>query len=73
MSQKLQFQGEKSPSRGPKVAIIAWYLLCVAGAVWLTFSPTMESGRPGTSARQVSLLACVVIYVARAAHTLIAS
>ena len=70
MGQKLQFQGEKSPSTGPKVAITSWYLLCVAGAVWLTFSAAMESNRPGNPARQVALLACVVIYVARAAHTL---
>jgi len=70
MSRKLQFQREKSPSIGPKVAITSWYLLCVAGAVWLTFSAPMELKRPGSPDRQVALLACVVIYVARAAHTL---
>ena len=35
MSKKLQFQSEKSPSIGPKVAITSWYLFCGAGAVWL--------------------------------------
>ena len=70
MSKKLQFQGEKSPSLGPKVAITSWYLLCVAGAAWLTFFATTESNRPGSAGRQVALLACVVIYVARAAYTL---
>jgi len=70
MSQKRQFQSEKSPSIGPKVAITSWYLLCVAGAVWLTFAAPMESNRSGSPGRQVALLACVVVYVARAAHTL---
>ena len=42
MRKKLQFQGEKSYSMGPKVAITTWYLLCAAGAVWLTFSAPME-------------------------------
>lgn len=70
MSDKLQFQGEKSPSIGPKVAITSWYLICVAGAVWLTFSDLVERNRPGSPGRQAALLACVVVYVARAAHTL---
>jgi protein-S-isoprenylcysteine O-methyltransferase Ste14 len=70
MGKKLQFQGEKSPSLGPKVAITSWYLLCVAGAAWLTFSAPIELNRPGCPGRQVALLACVVAYVARAAHTL---
>lgn len=70
MSKKLQFQGEKSPSVGPKVAIISWYLLCAAGAAWLAFTTPMGSNRPGDPGRQVALLACVIIYVARAAHTL---
>ncbi len=69
-AQKLQFQGEKSLSIGPKVAITSWYLLCVAGAAGLTFYGPMEWSRTGTPGRQVALLACVVIYVARAAHTL---
>jgi protein-S-isoprenylcysteine O-methyltransferase Ste14 len=67
---KLQFQGEESPSLGPKLAITSWYLACVAGAVWLTFAGPVELKRPGNTGRQVALLACVVIYVARAAHTL---
>jgi protein-S-isoprenylcysteine O-methyltransferase Ste14 len=70
MSRRLQFQGEKSPSIGPKVAITAWYLLCVAVAVWLTFLAPIELGQPGSPGRQAALLACVVIYVARAAYTL---
>lgn len=70
MSKRLQFDGEKSPSRGPKMAIIAWYLFCGAGAIWLTFSTPMELNRGGNPGRQVALLACVAIYVARAAHTL---
>jgi len=67
---KLQFQGEKSPSIGPKVAITSWYLLCGTGAVWLTFSSPTELNRSGSHGRQVALIACVAIYVARAAHTL---
>ncbi len=70
MSKALQFQGGKSPSTGPKLAIASWYLLCVAGAVWLTFSRPAESNPPGNASRQVALLTCVVVYVARAAHTL---
>jgi len=70
VSKKLQFQGEKSPSIGTKVAITSWYLFCGAGVVWLTFSAPMELNRTGSPGRQVALLACVVIYVARAAHTL---
>ncbi len=70
MSKRLQFQGEKSPSIGPKVAITSWYALCVTGAVWLTFSAPMELNRPGSLGRQVALLAGVAIYVVRAAQTL---
>jgi hypothetical protein len=70
MSKKLQFQGEKSLSMGPKVAITSWYALCVAVAVLLTFSASMDLNRPGSPSRQVALLACVVIYVVRAAYTL---
>jgi protein-S-isoprenylcysteine O-methyltransferase Ste14 len=70
MSRHLQFQGEKASSIGPKAAIISWYLLCVAGAVWLTFAAPMELRRSGDPNRQMVLLSCVIIYVARAAHTL---
>ncbi len=56
MSRRLQFQGEKSPSFAPKIAITCWYILCFAAAA-----------NPG---RQVALLACVLLYVARAAATL---
>jgi hypothetical protein len=55
---------------GPKVAIATWYLLCAAGAVWLTFSAPTELNRAGNFGRQVALLACVAVYIARAAHTL---
>ncbi len=69
MSKRLQFQGEKSPSIGPKLAITCWYVLCSTGAVWLAlFAP--ELNRSGIASRQAALLACAVIYVARAAHTL---
>lgn len=70
MSKTLQFQDERSPSTGPKLAIVSWYLLCAAGAAWLTFSAPMGLNRPGSPGRQIALLTCVVIYVARAAHTL---
>jgi protein-S-isoprenylcysteine O-methyltransferase Ste14 len=70
MGGQLQFQSEKSPSIGPKSAITSWYLLCVAGALWLTFSDPMELNRAGDPGRQAALIACVLIYVARAAHTL---
>lgn len=66
----MQFQGEKSLSIAPKVAMIAWYLVGVAGAVWLTFFSTIESDRSGSLDRQIALLACVLIYVARATTTL---
>jgi protein-S-isoprenylcysteine O-methyltransferase Ste14 len=72
MRKTLQFQVEKSPSIGPKVAITSWYVLCAAGAVWLTFSAPPELSRPASLNRQVALLACVGVYVARAAHTLFA-
>jgi len=72
MSKKLQFHGDKSPSLGPKVAITAWYLLCTIAAVWLTYFAPMASNLTGNPGRQVVLLACVVLYVARAAHTLFA-
>jgi protein-S-isoprenylcysteine O-methyltransferase Ste14 len=70
MTNRLQFQSEKSPSTGPKVAIISWYLLCAAGAAWWVFSAPTALDPPGSPGRQTALLACVVIYVARAAHTL---
>ena len=70
MSKKLQFQGENSQSMGPKLAITSWYLLCVAAAVWLTFFAPTASAQGGSPGRQVALLTCVVIYVARAAYTL---
>jgi len=70
MNRKLQFQSEKSPSIAPKVAITSWYLICVAVAALLTFSATNEGDRSGNLGRQVALLTCLVIYVARAATTL---
>jgi len=70
VSRKLQFQGGKSPSTGPKVAITLWYLLCVSAAVWITVSTRLESDQTGNPGRQAALLACVAVYVARAAHTL---
>ena len=70
MGRQSQFQSGRSPSTGPKAAIISWYLLCAAGAVWLTFGVPVELDRPGDPGRQVALIACVVVYIARAAHTL---
>jgi protein-S-isoprenylcysteine O-methyltransferase Ste14 len=70
MSRQLQFQGQKSPSLGPKAAITAWYLLCVSAALWLTFSAPAEANRQGDIGRQVALIACAGVYIARAAHTL---
>jgi protein-S-isoprenylcysteine O-methyltransferase Ste14 len=70
MSAKLQFQGEKSPSLGPKMAIVSWYLVCVAAALWWTSSGPVAPDRPGSPGRQIALLACVVVYVVRAAQTL---
>jgi protein-S-isoprenylcysteine O-methyltransferase Ste14 len=70
MNRKLQFQGEKTPSIAPKVAICSWYLMCVAGAVWLTFAVPSEGDRLGSPARQAALLTSAVIYIARAATTL---
>jgi protein-S-isoprenylcysteine O-methyltransferase Ste14 len=70
MTKTLQFHGDKSPSTGPKLAITFWYVLCVAGAAWLTFFAPAEVSRPGSPGRQAALLGCAAIYVARAAHTL---
>lgn len=72
MSKTLQFQGEKSPSIGPKLAIVGWYVLCAALAAWFALlAPTALRG-DGDSGRQVALLACVILYIVRAAHTLFA-
>ncbi|MGB2867090.1 MAG: DUF1295 domain-containing protein [Bacteroidota bacterium] len=70
INRKLQFQGEKSPSLAPKIAITGWYLICVASATWLTFFSTNEVGPGGNPGRQAVLLSCVIIYIARAAFTL---
>ena len=66
----LQFQGKKSPSVAPKVAITLWYLVCIAAATWLTFFAASQEDPLGNSGRQVVLLACTLIYVLRAATTL---
>ncbi len=52
------------------MAIVSWYLLCAVAATWLTFFAPTGSDRSGHPARQVALLACAAIYMARAAHTL---
>ena len=70
MTRTLQFHTEKSPSTGPKLAITSWYVLCVAGAAWLTFFAAAKLSPQGSPGRQVALLGCAVIYVSRAAHTL---
>ncbi len=70
MSRALQFRGEKTPSMGPKVAITAWYLFCVLAAAWLTLLAPIWPNQPGNLGRQGALLACALIYTARAAHTL---
>ena len=69
MNTKLQFQGEKSPSIAPKIAIISWYLICIAAALLLTFLSAHETDRSGNTGRQIALLACALIFVARAAIT----
>ena len=66
----LQFQGDRSPSIGPKVAITLWYLVCIAAAAWMTFFAASQDDPSGNALRQVALLACVLIYVFRAATTL---
>lgn len=68
----LQFHSEKTPSTAPKVAIIVWYLVCVAGAALLTRSTGGQFDSSGNVERQIVLLACTVIFVARAALTLFA-
>ncbi|HEY6951651.1 MAG TPA: hypothetical protein VI758_04540, partial [Bacteroidota bacterium] len=62
---KLQFQGEKSPSIAPKVAIASWYLFCVTVAVWMTSVATETVDRSGNASRQATLFACAVVYIAR--------
>ncbi len=66
----LQFQGEKSSSVAPKIAMTSWYVICVTGALWLTFFTVAGEHPLGNSDRQVALLACILVYVARAAATL---
>ncbi len=69
-AKRLQFQGEKSPSTAAKTALTSWHLMCVAAAAWLAFSAAGEGSDPGNAGRQITLLACTLIYVARAAGTL---
>ena len=66
----LQFQGEKSPSIAPKIAITFWCSACIAAAAWLTFFCASQGNSSGNTLRQIVLLACVLIYVCRAATTL---
>jgi len=70
IKRNLQFKGEKSPSIAPKVAITLWYLVCIAAAAWLTFFGGSPGNSEGNTLRQVALIACVLIYVFRAATTL---
>jgi protein-S-isoprenylcysteine O-methyltransferase Ste14 len=70
MNKTLQFQAKKSPSIGPKAAIVVWYLACVAGAAGMALFAPAEPFRTGDPGRQIVLLACALIYVARAADTL---
>jgi hypothetical protein len=43
-----------------------WYVVCIAGAAWMTFRASDSSGSPD---RQVILVACALVYVARATLT----
>jgi protein-S-isoprenylcysteine O-methyltransferase Ste14 len=70
VNRSLQFHGEKSPSIAPKIAITSWYLLCVAGAAWLTFFAGAEGDHSGSPDRQIVLLAFVLLYITRASGTL---
>jgi protein-S-isoprenylcysteine O-methyltransferase Ste14 len=69
-NEELQFQTGKSPSIAPKVVMISWYIICVSSAAWLTFSSISPGNPSGSTDRQVVLLICILIYVARAAITL---
>ncbi len=71
MNGKLQFQGEKTPSVPRKVAIIIWYLIAIGAAVWLWFLEGDYADHSGQIGRQLMLVACALIYVARAAYTLL--
>lgn len=70
MPKQLQFQGEKSPSLASKISITCWFTLGVFSAAWFTFSVPGVGGSPGNFGRKVVLLACAIIYIARAAVTL---
>jgi protein-S-isoprenylcysteine O-methyltransferase Ste14 len=72
MGNTMQFQGDKSPSTGPKCAIIGWYVLCSAAAVWVTLDNSAAVAPVGDPVRRVALLACAAVYIVRAAHTLFA-
>jgi protein-S-isoprenylcysteine O-methyltransferase Ste14 len=62
----LQFQRTRSPSVAPKAAMTFWYFICIAGAAWVTFRAGDSSG---SLDRQAVLLACALVFVARAALT----
>lgn len=49
---------------------MSWYVLCVAGAASLTLLGPAAPNGSGALSRQVVLLACVAVYVFRAAQTL---
>jgi hypothetical protein len=66
----LQFQGEKSPSIASKVVLTSWNLICILGAIWMTFFATNTGDLFGSRDRQVTLLICACIYVIRSAISL---
>lgn len=66
----MQFQGEKSPSTGPKFAIAIWYILAICAGIWYSFFGTGAAASSGNVWRQAIIIACFVIYIARASVTL---
>jgi hypothetical protein len=70
MKQQMQFQPGKSPSIGPKAAIIAWYVVCATAAAWMWFGAPEGAAPAAVFGRPLLLLCCAALYVGRAAHTL---
>jgi protein-S-isoprenylcysteine O-methyltransferase Ste14 len=72
VTRTLQFHSNKTPSTAPKVAIVVWYSVCMVTGALLTLFSGKQEDPTGSIDRQVTLLACAVIFVARASWTLFA-
>lgn len=67
---KLQFQSEKAQSLKQKISIISLYMICFLGALYITYFERIDAKQLFSNERPILLLACVIIYIIRAAITL---